>query len=612
MFSKKSAAALAALFVLTACCACTPGGEPVDPDPPKIDAEFKAEDYAHLPVIPFSSMQAVESDGESGKFKMQARWSDTYHVTISSKVLQNIVIFDESGKTLVSSEEDFDIALTEGQVVYVSATPVKTNVRFTVKGKENSQPLPFDIGEAPDPASFATTSADPAVDPLQAATINYVKRKNTKYVYSNAPETLRPECVNQCITRQDVSNESVYFTFEHQCREVGPVYYGYRVTNTGTEDMYVTVKNIGYQRDGKGAYLGEKEWIDFYRTAFPLPDLSDLNDSQKELYKGFYDFSGQYFVTEYQPTTYRIPAGKYMYALGGTTVDSFDGINVAKTADNKTNNAVVENGAVLFDVVGQAEGAFFIYNDIAAVAPGTPGGESHMGGTIQPDASCGWDEGYVIDNQATWIFNDATPAQPLPVTYTNYYADNVGTNRIGANAPMGTPNTWIEGTEAHVQYNNYWATHLDVQQAHDAVGTDVALFHTVDQQGNPIVYGCNYWDSEGRLPNMGSWMKDYQDVFTFVNQGDQPRTVRINIRPNGGMPVMMRSMDGKRIMDKGLAPFYALNHNTDYIGNSLKEGFDKACHYEVVIPAHTVKQFVVEYNLMANSNGYMHHSVDLI
>ena len=163
-----------------------------------------------------------------------------------------------------------------------------------------------------------------------------------------------------------------------------------------------------------------------------------------------------------------------------------------------------------------------------------------------------------------------------------------------------------------MQNRNYWATHLDVQQSFDCVGTEVALFHTVDKNGNPIVYGCNYWDSEGKLPNMGSWMKDYQDVFTFVNQGDKPRTVRINIIPNGAMPVMMRSMDGKRIMDNGLAPFYALNHGPDMINGGLKEGFDRACHYEVVIPPHSVKQFAVEYNLMANSNGYVRHSVELI
>ena len=610
MFFKKFAVVVAAALAVTCLGAC--GTTPVvEEDTTKLKVEYKAEDYAGLPTLQFSSVQAVDESG-SCKFKMRAPWTDTYHVTFSSKVMQGIAIFDESGKEIANGTDKFDVSLTEGQTVYVYAAPAKKNVRFTVKAEENSQPLPFDVGEAPDPASFETTSADPTVDPLEPATISYVKRKNTKYVYSNAPETLLPEVVNQCITRQDVSNQSVYFTFEHQSRDVGAVWYGYRVTNTGTEDMYVTVKNIGFQLDGEGAYLGEKEWIDFYRTRFPLPDLSKLNESQMELYEGFYGFNGNYLVTEYQPTTYRIPAGQYMYVMGGTTQDSFDGINVANTANRKTSNAVVENGAVVFDVVGQAEGAFYIYNDVNKVIKGGSGYDTHMGGTIQPEASCGWDEGYVIDNQATWVFNDATKAQALPVTYTNYYSEKLGDAARENSTERGAPNTPIEGTTAHVQNRNYWATHLDVQQAHDCVGTDVALFHTVDKAGNPIVYGCNYWDSEGKLPNMGSWMKDYQDVFTFVNQGDQPRTVRINITPNGGMPVMMRSMDGKRVMDEGLAPFYALQHGPDMIKGVLRQGFDLACHYEVVIPAHSVKQFVVEYNLMANSNGYVRHSVDLI
>ena len=598
MFLKKLAVAMSAVLVLASCCAC---GETPDPDPeqPKTDAEYRAEDYADLPVIPFTSIQAVQSE-HSCKLKMKASWSDTYHVTFSNKAVQKIDIFDENGKTLVSADKNFDITLQEGQIVYVSATPIKTNVRFTVKGEENGQPLPFDLGAAPDPASFKTTSENPDVDPLQPARISYEKRKNTKYIYSNAPETLIQEVVNKCITRQDVSNESVYFTFEHQSRNVGPVYYGYRVTNTGDEDMYVTVKAIGYQLSGTGAYHGEKEWVDFYRTQFPLPDMTGLTDYEYSLYKDYLNFSGEYFVHNFQPTTYRIPAGKFMYVIGGTTVDSFDNINVAGTANKTSNTAVVENGAVLFDVVGEAEGAFYIYNDIAAINKGGAGYDTHMGGTIQPDASCGWDEGYVVDNQATWIFNDATPAQALPVTYTNYYSDLYpNASRIGG--PTGTPNTPIEGTTAHEQNRRYWATHIDVQQLNDAVGTDVTLFHTVDKDGNPIVYGCNYWDSEGLLPNMGNWMKDFQDVFTFVNQGDRPRTVTINIRPNGAIPVMMRSMDGKRVMEEGLKPFYAM-HYAD---------FDRSCQYRVVIPAHSVKQFVVEYNLMANSSGYMYHSVDL-
>ena len=622
MVSKKFAVLLSTVFVLAACCACevnsdsgsgTGTGTGTGSGNQTAHTQFKAADYANLPVLPFTSVQAVQESGSS-KFKMQASWADTYHVTFSSKNLARLEVYDESGTELKCATASFDLKLNEGQTVYVNAAPVKDKVRFTVKGEDNPAPLPLELGEAPDITQFDTTG-NPAVDPLEPATISYVKRKNTKYVYSNAPETLLPEhdIINKCVTRQDVSDQSVYFTFEHQSRELQirlgrSVYYGYRVRNTGEQDMYVTVRSVGFQFAGKGAYMGEEEWINFYRTKFALPDFSDVSESAMGNYTAHLDFYGKYIVNEYQPTTYRIPAGQYMYVMGGTTVDAFDGINVADTANKKSINAVVENGAVVFDVVGKAEGAFYIYDDISAVKPGTPGGDSHMGGTIQPDASCGWDEGYVVDNQATWTFNDNTQAQTLPVTFTNYYNEDMGSYAREYSPYTGKPNTPIEGTTAHVQNRTDWATHLDVQQAHDAVGTDVALFHTVDLEGNEVVYGCNYWDSEGKLPNMGSWMKDYQDVFTFVNQGNQPRTVRINIVPNGAMPVMMRSMDGKRVMEEGLKPFYAMYYNANEYGDR----FDKACHYEVVIPAHSVKQFVVEYNLMANSYGYVKHSVDLI
>ena len=635
MLGKKIAVALAGIFMLGAFCACDPAPQPhtvhVDADKdgkcdecgteiaqgPVAGEPFDVKQYEDLPVVQFSSVQAVQEEGNC-VLKMRAPWTDTFQVTYSEKAVEDLRFYSEQGEEIATTplqkEKGFELSLQKGQIVYACVDPVKTAARFTVKGVENSAPLPFDLAEAPDPSGFSTTDADPSVDPLEPAELNYEKRKDTLYVYSNAPETLMPEAVNVCITRQPVSNKSVYFTFEHQSREVGGVYYGYRVTNTGTEDMYVTVKNIGFQFTDKGAYLGQKEWIDFYNTNFALPDFSDLSESQMRLYKGYYDFAENYILSGYQPTTYRIPAGKYMYVMGGTTSDSFGGFNVASTANKMSNNAICENGAVLFDVVGEAEGAFYIYNDIGKVVPGGEGYDTHQGGWLQPAASCGWDEGYVIDNQATWIFNDATPAQALPVNYTNYYSDEVGTSRVeGEGGVTGTPNAPIEGTKEHRQLNRTeWVTHIDVQQHHEAIGKDVTLFHTVDKNGNPIVYGCNYYDSVGKLPNMGNWMKDLQDIFTFVNRGDKARTVRINITPNGCIPVMLRTMDGKRVMDEGLKPFFAMFHGSDKVAGVMEDGFDKACHYEIVIPPHTVKQIAVEYNLMANSSGFMRHSVDLI
>lgn len=638
MFKRKLAIACAAFFTLLACCACgggegththtdadgdgycddckdqmpESGGKPSGGGTTVDKTPFQLSDYQNLPAVRLSSLYAVEESGIC-KMKYTVPDTDTYTFDFSNKAVNSLELYDEAGKQLKASESGFDIELTEGQTVYVRVDVVKNKARFTVKAKENLSPLPFEIAEAPDPASFETTSADPAADPLQPAKLNYVKRDGTLYVYCNAPEGLTkgPQVINKCTTRQDVSDQSVYFTMEQQSnglKDLGApwnfpdngVYYGYRVTNTGTEDLYITVRNIGWQLDGEGAYLGEKEWIDFYNTRFELPDFSDMNESQLRLFEAYYGFSGEYRVHDFQPTTYRIPAGKYMYVMGGTTQDAFDGFSVAGTANQKSTFSTCGNAAVLFDVVGKAEGAYYVYNDIAEVMPGGAGCDTHMGinDPVYGEVHTGEDVGYVVDNQATWVFNDATPAQKLPVTFDNYYSDD---------APaIGEPNTPIPNTTKHTQNLTTWVTHIDVQQNHIAVGTDMTTFHTVNKNGDRIQVGCNYYDTRGEFPNIGNWMKDYQDLFTFVNQGDKEREITLNLGCSGAVVVLVRDMEGKRVPDSWT---YSMVHGAD---PKFGQGFDKALRYKIKVPAHSVVQYVLEYNLMANSNGNVTHSVDLL
>ena len=260
---------------------------------------------------------------------------------------------------------------------------------------------------------------------------------------------------------------------------------------------------------------------------------------------------------------------------------------------------------MLFDVIGKAEGAYYVYNDPAKVAPGTEGGDDHLGIT-DPEAygvvHTGEDVGYVVDNKATWTFNDATPAGKLPVTFTNYYMEDVPeTGEAGAKIP----------STAHTQTLEQWVTHINVQTAHEAVGTDMTSFHTLFNKkkgdGNqlPITVGCEWYDSRGKLANIGNWMKDYQDIFTFVNQGENERKITVNLNCTGALCTLVRNIDGSVVEG---SEYFAFQRGTDAHG----EGYDKAFHYQVTIPAHTVVQFVVEYNLMANSTGYVRHSVDLL
>lgn len=562
---------------------------------------------ADLPEVRFSSFYTVAEAGSTSTVKMRVPFTDTFAVQFSEKNVSRVVIRDEADRTLVDKTAGFEIALEEGQLVYADVTTLNGRVRLNVTAKEHRSLLPFELGELPDAGSFSAVSGNPNEDPLKPAKLSYQKRDGTLYVYCNAPEELlaKPEVVNHCITRQDVSDQSVYFTFEQQSGKLGrSVYYGYRVRNTGTEDMYVTVKNIGYQRAGSGSYHGEQEWTQFYNTRFRLPDLSVLNESQTANWKAYFNFAGNYISLDYQPVTYRVPAGEYIYVLGGTTADAYGNFNVAETA-NMAVNGNCQNGAVLFDVVGQAEGAYYVYDDYHKVLPGTEGGDDHLGITdgAYGAVHTGHDVGYVVDNSAVWTFNDATPAQDLPVTYTNYYSDEIQAQLAEKIRPTGGVGEKIPSAP-HVQNSTYWITNVNVQSAPDAVGTDMTSFHTKGPDGQDIIVGCDWFDTRGRLANLGNWMKDYQEGYTFVNQGDTEREVTVSVLATGAIVAFVRNPDGSIV--SGTEKYYFTYGATDY-GEALDLGF----RYTVKVPAHSVKQFVVEYNLMANSYGHVYHSVNL-
>ena len=159
-----------------------------------------------------------------------------------------------------------------------------------------------------------------------------------------------------------------------------------------------------------------------------------------------------------------------MYVLGGTKSDSYNNYTVLG-ADAKTNESC-QNGAVLFHVTGEAEAAFFVYEDPAKIKDDVT---SHYG--VRADSkreNIGIDEGAMVDGQATWIFNDATPAQSLPVTFEPFAA--------------------IEST-AHEQTARRYYTHSNVQSNHLAVGTDMTDFHSIYEGKREIVVGNHYFDA---------------------------------------------------------------------------------------------------------------------
>ena len=101
-------------------------------------------------------------------------------------------------------------------------------------------------------------------------------------------------------------------------------------------------------------------------------------------------------------------------------------------------------------------------------------------------------------------------------------------------------------------------------------------------------------------------MKDYIDTFTFVNQGDRDRTVTVTLYPmnGGGVVAMARDQDGNRIEG---TPYTSLIMGKTVHGDAIHEPFQ----YTATVKAHSVLQFHVEYNLMANSYGTLLHGVKL-
>ena len=101
-------------------------------------------------------------------------------------------------------------------------------------------------------------------------------------------------------------------------------------------------------------------------------------------------------------------------------------------------------------------------------------------------------------------------------------------------------------------------------------------------------------------------MMDYMDYFTFVNQGDTEREITINMKNNGSLCVLVRDKHGKLIKS---SPMFTLmtkpaDKSEEYY---LVDCFD----YTVKVKPHSIKQFIVEYNLLANSCGNVSHKVTL-
>ncbi len=557
------------------------------------------KDYVNLPEFRLSSvLDVVETETRLG-YKMKVPYSDTYHITFTENV-KKYTIYDYIGNLICESTETFTTPqLEKDEIVYVVIEGNETNhvIQTELYATNHVSVLPYESVFETDPTKL-DVYGDSSVNPLKPAKINYKKREGGTYINSNNPEKLSTDDLNKALCRNELEGD-VFFTFEHNNMST-PFYYGYQVRNNTNNKLYITIQNIGFQLDGPGTWLGEDEWIKFYNTKFEF-DPSNWTEEQQANFESWYNFSGEYQSNNHQPMTIVLPPNEQIYVMGGTTSDSYLNFNAYNTANRKVANGC-SNAAVLFSVSGgKADGAFYIYDDPANIVNNT----THQGYVVERNGInygsqyIGYDTCHgVVDNEAVWTFNDITLPQRLPVTFTNYYQDNV--------SQTGAPYSEIQST-AHQQTLSYWGTHLNPQNNSTVVGTDMTRYITIDSvTKQEIVIDANHYDGRGSLANIGNWMIDYQDRFTFVNQGTVDRTITLALTDNGSSAVMVRDAEGK-ILDKKytltrVETFpYSLRGNVEY----------HSYLYSLIVPAHSVIQVTLEYNLLANSSGYLKHTVYL-
>ena len=534
--------------------------------------------------------------------KQVAPYDDSYK--IKTNKYTTCKFYDKDGYILATVEPNkaLTIELAANDIVYtVAITDAEGhNIEYEVELVEHKSLLPYDPINLVDGDALLKEDKS-SVDPLKPAQLSYIKREGGLYINCNNPEKLTDSCLNVALTRNDVSNQEVFFTFEHNNAITGSFHYGYQVINKGTEDVYITVKNVGFQLDGAGCWLGEREWVDFYNTDFRMKGYEDYSESQLSTLNALYDFCNTYEAPKNQPITYRVPAGKHIYVMGGTTEDAYNNANVFGTADKKVSGGC-SNGAVLFEVVGDnVEGAFYAYKKHENVQIDNT---THQGyvtvddkGNVYGQQYVGYDNCHgVVDANLTWEFSDHTPSQLLPVTYTNYYDPNV---KGDGNTPYGE----IYSTP-HVNNRRDWVTHINPQNSNAGVGTDMTKYYTVDKDGNPICIDSDHFDGLGKTANIGNWMIDYMENYTLVNHGSVDRKVVLSFTNNGSVAVLVRDKDGKYI--EGTAQYTVYTNVTTY-GAAIHDKFE----YVVIVPANSVVQLTVEYNLLANSSGYVKHTAEL-
>ncbi len=543
-------------------------------------------------LIPLSGAEDVTDSTRTRTYTMYAEYSDTYTFTCSEASSIAVKSDRHASKTGTTSLSVYFLA---GEVCEVTVTTRYANTSFDleVTPTANRYRLPYKPHFTVDAAKL-DVYGNSAVDPLKAASVEYTKRAGGTYVYLNNPEKLAYADIGQAIQRDEGLAGNVEVTWEHSNATGNSIYLGYQLKNEGTTDVYVTVQNIGFQTTGE--WLGQQSWSEFYNRKINLPDgYFDAYGRETARYKG----QGliDYTPAAYRPTTYRIPAGQYIYVLGGTSSDAYNNANVASTANVRIGNGYCTNAVAKFAVTGgQVTGTLYCYTSTSQVKanPTEQGYITMRGGKqygLQYKGSA--DHQGLIESNMIWYVNDKTPAQDLPVCYNSSYDWTT-------DGEAKEPYIYLKNQVPLEHTRKEWNTHINPNDNPQGVMDDMVAFDCVTPDGKEVTIDIWHTDGTGLPANLGNWMIDYHDNYTFVNQGNTTRYFTINKNCQGALMTMVLDAQGEVLSSK--CTISPISEDADEREWEL---------YTVEVPAHSVVQVTVSFLLMGNSYGNVNNWITL-
>lgn len=528
------------------------------------------------------------NDSKTITFKLSIDVSDTYLLN-GSKSVSMLAIYDENENLIINSSSLIRYDFNENQTIFLQITTNNQNEEFEIYFYPINKTIvtPYKIN-IKDTGNDIPLTGNNNKDPLKPATINMEKRNGGTYIYCNVPESIKQNALNSITMQNKSLTGDCFMTFENSNHTDRDIYLGYRLVNNNNFDVYVSVSNVGYQV--KGSWLGEKSWIDYYGIKYEM-DKSGFNEEATKWFNDYLNFDNYHEPQAIKRTIYRIPPKQYIYVIGGTSIDSYNNINVNNTADNLLCKRHCANGNVHFTILNDSlTGEFCIYDDYHKLNEKDVviqnlrkySDDDDFGGRLGISKHKG-----VIDCNPIWVFNDATLPQKLPVKYYPLYADKL--------KDKYEPFEKVTDNYRHEVISDRWLTHLSSQLNHNYVGDDILETYTICNN-KEVILSPNSATPAGAIWDFGNWMIEYHENLVLVNQGDKERTIKLTLINAGSILYMIK--DENEALLKAGATFITCT--------GIKP------IYETKIKPHSKLILSMQFVLPANNNGSVEHYVELI